>query len=211
MNIEFDLHNIFFTGLMYCWGWVVDRCAKSSDAPRQYKTKDEQQGQAEALWQQEMAGVVNSHYRSFCHFLPQLDSEQRAFLSENGIKYTMPGVPAFSNMAVTFDFFCAKHFDHDHTWALGCWYNQESMTRAQEKQGGIPLNAGGHFVVPSCGVAFDMSTACTLLVWNGSRHLHSTAILKTYNSLRIGTSMQVTSKHFKHEVGERFFFIPSMP
>ena len=195
---------------MFCWGWAIDRCAKPSDPPRHYKTKEDEQGPDEVKWQEDMAVVTKSHYDAFTSYLPCLEKDQRSFLDRNAIKFTMDTAPAFSNMSVTFDFYSAKHFDRDHTWAAGVWYSQHKLSHAQQKKGAIPLTSGGHFVVPTCGVAFDLSAPCTLLVWNGSRHLHATAILETYNSLRIGTSMQVTSKHFKHETGQKYYFLPKM-
>ena len=125
--------------------------------------------------------VAASQHACFLKYCPGIASLQQKFIEDNKIKYTMPTAQLVSNMAVTFDFSCGKHYDNDHSWACGVWYNQEKLSQAQRKRQSIPNSAGGHFVVPTLGVACDMTAPTTFILWNGSRHLHATAILKPHH------------------------------
>ena len=61
-SVEFPSVQLFFVGLLFCWGWVFDRVAKWSDnEPRHYKVKESEQGPEADQWQQDMATVVASH------------------------------------------------------------------------------------------------------------------------------------------------------
>lgn len=126
---------------------------------------------------------------SLLHSMPASSStalkliiSSRNSLKRTRSKYTMEIARHFSNMAVTFNFYCAKHFDNDHSWACGVCYNEVQLSQAQRKRHSIPKSCGGHFVVPTLGVACDLTAPATFILWNGSRHLHATAIMKPRSS-----------------------------
>ena len=209
---------------------MFDRVAKLCDKePRHYKVKESEQGPEADQWQKDMAAVAASQHACFLKYCPQIAYLQQKFIEKNKIKYTMETAPHFGNMAVTFNFYCAKHFDNDHSWACGVWYNEVQLSQAQCKRHSIPKSCGGHFVVPTLGVACDLTAPATFILWNGSRHLHATAIMKPHHMVsqtsfhfyivahswlclqtRIGTSMQITSRHVKHETGADFYWVDKL-
>jgi len=153
-------------GNMYAYGYRSER-----------KTSDSTTIEEKNHYAIQLENIVKHYSNIFCKYLPQQAKE--AF--EVCAKFHAPTIANthVGNFTITHNFQSAPHTDPDMSYAFGVWYN---YGRDQIK--------GGEFVFPDYRVSIKLHDGICI-AWNSIHAKHATVACKSYNSTRIGTSIQL--------------------